>query len=102
MKLRCLSPYAVSEIVLPLILVLENFSEPGVESIFKELFGVKWNPKPASQTAVQRISFTNLQEDSNVPLISNEVYVQKILPFIETALLTRRYEVRILCLRLIP
>lgn len=102
MKLRCLSPFAVSDIVLPLLLILDNFSEPGVECIFKELFGVKWNPKPLSKTTIQRQSFTNLQGDASSPLISNEVYVQKVLPFLETALLTRRYEVRIICLHLIP
>jgi hypothetical protein len=99
MKLRCLSTYAVSEIVLPLLLVLENFSEPGVESILKEIFGVKWDSKLPNNTAI-RASFSRSQDDSS--LISNEVYVNKVLPFLETAILTRRYEVRIICLRLIP
>ena len=102
MKLRCLSAYAVSDIVLPLLLVLENFSEPGVECIFKELFGVKWDAKLPSKTAIQRLSFTKLQDDSSSPVISNDVYVQKVLPFLETAILTRRYEVRIICLHLMP
>jgi hypothetical protein len=101
MKLRCLSSFAVSEIVLPLILVLENFSEPGVECFFKELFGVKWDPKLPAMKSIKN-SLTRIQDDASSPLVSNEVYVKKILPFLETAILTRRYEVRIICLHLIP
>ena len=102
MKMRCLSQYAISEIVLPLILCIEIFSEPGVENLFRELFGLKWDANSLLEATNRRLSFTLLQDENNSPLISENDYTSKVLPFLETAILIRQYEVRVICLRLLP
>lgn len=97
-KIQCLSPMTVSRIVLPLILKAEHFSEPGSEIIFGELFGVKYDTDPLLK---KKKSLTIIREDSEVFLLSKEVYVEQVLPFIKSSILMRQYDARMLCLRLV-
>jgi hypothetical protein len=83
-KLRCLPEPTIEGMVFPHLLTAEMFIEPGATSFFEELFGQHY---AAPQT--------------NEPLISRKMYIDNIIPFINSLFQVKQLETRCNLLTLI-
>ena len=89
----------MSRIVLPLVLKIETFSEPGAILMFKDIFGVRYDKEVSGQHLKR--SLTIIKEDSESPLLPEAIYHEQVLPFIKKSLSLRQYDARLICLQLL-